>query len=66
MPDAMLRGGKYVMFEELKPQFDVESPLVEAQEKLESMAEEQSQLSEQAQLTASVQQEYLRWMMGRK
>jgi hypothetical protein len=30
------------------------------------MAEEQSQLSEQAQLTASVQQEYLRWMMGRK
>jgi hypothetical protein len=66
MPDAMLKGGKYVMFEELKPEFDVESPLVEAQEKLEGMAEEQSELSEQAQLTASVQQEYLRWMMGRK
>jgi len=66
MPDAMLRGGKYVMFEELKPEFDAENPLLEAQEKLEGMAEEQSQLSDQAQLTASVQQEYLRWMMGRK
>lgn len=58
--------GGYVTFEEVKPEFRVKNPLVEAGEELQAQAETQSELSEQAQLIADTQQEYLKWMMGRK
>jgi hypothetical protein len=58
--------GGYVTFEEVKPEFKVKDPRAEAVEELQAQAETQSELSDQAKLIADTQQEYLKWMMGRK
>ena len=58
--------GGYVTFDEIKPEFKVENPLLEARSELKEQAEAQNVLSGQAQQIADVQREYLTWLMGGK
>jgi hypothetical protein len=66
MPEGTTEDGQYVMFEDIKPEFKVENPLLEARSELEEQAEAQNVLSGQAQQIADVQREYLTWLMGGK
>jgi len=56
--------GGYVTFEEIKPEFLAEDPRQTAMESLQAQAKSQSELSDEAQLIADTQAEYLKFLMG--
>ena len=58
--------GGYVTFEEIKPEFLAEDPRQVAIEGLQAQAKKQSELSDEANLIAETQAEYLKFLMGGK
>lgn len=58
--------GGYVTFEEIKPEFLVEDPRQAAIESLQTQSQKQSELSDEANLIAETQAEYLKFLMGGK